>query len=315
MTSLIYQLNNMSWQIFQRAIQNATRNYLRNFWLTLATVFMLVLALLVMNAIITLHFLSSEAINYLQGHVAVSVYLKPETAPDDVGNLKAALKNLPYVTDVTLLSKDEALQRFKSLHQNNPVLLQSLQELDYNPLGDSLEIKTGTIADYTPLLAFIQQPQYQKNIADKDFRNYQELVGRLQNFADHFRSGGLTVFGFFLLISILVIFNTVRITMYARREEIGIMKLVGATNFFIRLPFLLETVLQTLTAMIIQLTILAIGFHFFKPFWLELFGGQVADPALYFWSHGFLFIGGELVMILVLTTLSGFWATHRYLKT
>ena len=305
----------MSGAIIWRAVRTALQNYLRNFWLTLATVFMLVLALLVMNVLITLHFLSNKAVGFLQNHVAVSVYLKPETPPDQVTNFKATVKNLPYVTEVVLLTKDEALERFKKIHQDNPVLLESLQELDSNPLGDSLEVKTKTIGDYTPLLAFVQQAEWQRIVADKDFRNYQDLVERLQHFTERFRTVGLFVLGFFLLISMLVIVNTVRIALYARREEIGIMKLVGASNLFIRIPFLLETVFQVVSAMVVQTIILAAVFHLAKPTWLQLFGGQLADPGSYFWSQGLLFLGGEFILLLLMTVVSSFWAPHRYLQT
>lgn len=304
----------MSAAIIWRAARTALQNYLRNFWLTLATVFMLVLALLVMNVLITLHFLSNEAVGFLQNHVAVSIYLKPETSPDQATNFKATIKNLPYVTEVNLLTKDEALERFKKLHRDNPVLLESLQELDSNPLGDSLEVKTKTIGDYTPLLAFVQQAEWQKIVADKDFRNYQDLVERLQNFTERFRTVGLFVLGFFLLISMLVIINTVRIALYARREEIGIMKLVGASNLFIRIPFLLETIFQVVTAMIVQTILLATIFHLAKPTWIQIFGGQLTDPGSYFWSQGLLFLGSEFLLLLLLTIVSSFWATHRYLQ-
>lgn len=301
--------------ILKRGLKTAVKNYLRNFWLTLATVFMLILVLLIINSLVIIHFASAQAISFLQEHVAVSVYLKPETPPDQVANLKATIKNLPYIAQVNLITKDEALKQFKELHQDNATLLTSLKELDSNPLGDSLEVKAKTMNDYTPFLSFIQQPQFQKYIADKDFRNYQDLVTRLQDFTDRFRTAGLVVLAFFLIVSVLVIFNTVRMALYARREEIGIMKLVGATNFFIRLPFILETILQTLTALIIQSVILLAGFHFLKPLWNQLFSGEAITLDSYIWSYGWIFLGGEFVLLMLLTVLSSFWATQRYLRS
>jgi cell division transport system permease protein len=172
------------------------------------------------------------------GNVEVAVYLTDPVNPQTVDSLTTTLTKLPVVADVTFESKADACARFKQLFANQKALVDNV---DCNALPASLRVKLDDPQQYAQVAAVLRgQPGIDKVVDQSAF------LDRLFSVTRVFRVGVLLVSLVMLLSAAILIANTVRMGLFARRKEIGIMKLVGATNWRIRMPFLVEGLVESL---------------------------------------------------------------------
>ena len=180
-------------------------------------------------------------------------------APEDkILDLKASLEKLPEVTAVTYTSSEQALENFKNLHQDDFLTLQALNELDENPLGASLNVKAEDTSQYESITNFLETGPVLSNegtsIIDKvNYHQNKLVIDRLTSIINGAQKLGFIVTLILVLISIVITFNTIRLTIYFAREEIGVMRLVGAENKYIRGPFMVEGILYGSIASVLTL--------------------------------------------------------------
>lgn len=305
---------------FFRLIKLAIQNFCRNIWLSIVTVTIIVLALFAINVLVVLNVLTDVAIKSLGEKIDISLYFRPEVALDQVFTVKAKIETFANVKAVNCISPDEALNEFTRRHQDNKLLLDSLNELDGNPLGATLIIKAGKLADYQAILANIQGPDFQEYanfIQETDFNDYKAIITKLNNFASKVRTIGLAVIIIFLLITILITFNTIRVAIYTHREEISIMRLVGATSWFISGPFLAESALYGLLAWGVTMGLIFPLLNFVRPHvatFLELETAGGFDLIVYFQENFLSIFGFQLALIVLLAMISSSIAIRKYLR-
>ncbi|MBI4713630.1 ABC transporter permease [Candidatus Uhrbacteria bacterium] len=297
-----------------RVTKFAFQNFWRNFWLSLITITMLVLTLLTVNILIVLNFVTDQAIQTIEDRVEISVYFHSSTPQTSVDNAVSYLRSLSQVRDVQTISAQEALDQFIARHQQDEIILKSLDEIGANPFGPSLVIKAQTVSDFDFILEALENPEFRDYIREKDFSNYSDVVARIQNATDRIRTFGLALSIIFLLIAVLIVFNTVRMSLFIHREEIGIMKLVGASDRFVRAPFLLEMILLSLIAIVVTLLIAYPTVAILEPKFGFYFGGEPIGLVNYFEKNGLMIFGFEFVGLVLLTMFSTGMAMRKYLK-
>ncbi len=220
-----------------RIIKSGWQSFIRNYWLSAATVAVMILALFVMANLTLFNVMTQAVVVNLENRVDISVYFNKDTEEAKVLQVRQELVDLPEVKSVDYVSQEEALKRFQERHKENAVLLQSLQELDQNPLEASLNIKANNASQYEAISNYLGQDRF-KGLIDKiNYKQNQDIINRLTRLTGNIQMGGLLVSLFLGLLAVLVSFNTVRLTMYTWRDEISVMRFVGASNWFIRGPF------------------------------------------------------------------------------
>ncbi|PJE57414.1 MAG: hypothetical protein COU82_02075 [Candidatus Portnoybacteria bacterium CG10_big_fil_rev_8_21_14_0_10_38_18] len=250
---------------FKRIIKWGLTNFWRNGWLSTATVSIMVLTLLVITVLLTLNVVANAVLANLQSKIDISVYFKLETSEEEILKVKSQLEKLQEVEAVSYVSQNQALLAFKEKHKDNPVLLQSLEELEFNPLEGSLNVKAKESNQYASINQFLESVYY-KDVIDKvNYMQNKEVIDKLNKIILDVKTGGLGLSVLLALIVFLVTFNAIRLAIYSSREEINVMKLVGAGKWFIRGPFFVEGVLYGLVAAIVTLIILYPLFYFTSP--------------------------------------------------
>lgn len=296
----------------QRVLKSGVINFRRNGWLSAATLSIMALTLLVVSILLMVNIVAGAVLINLQHKIDVSVYFKAEAIEEDILIVKSQLEKMTEVERVEYVSRDEALQKFKEKHQENPYLIQSLQELGENPLEASLNIKAKDPSQYEVITKFLEGIYY-SNIVDKvDYRQNKEVIGKLSDIIINIKLIGLTLSGIMFLIVILVTFNAIRLAIYNSREEIRVMRLVGASNWFIRGPFLVEGVLYGVISSLVTMAIL------FPVFWLvspKISGFLPIDNLfVYFRANSLSFLILLLGLGVILGVVSSFIAIRKYLK-
>lgn len=272
-----------------------------------------VLTLITVNAVLFLNMTASAAITSVQDQVQVAVYFNPGTSEDTEQSVTGYLLGLPQVKNIDIISADQALASFRDRHAADPSVLAALDEVGDNPFGDALLISAYSPEDFAFILEAVKRPEYVGSIKDTDYTDYQDVITRLSAFVGRIRWGGLGLAAFFTLISVLIIFNSIRIAVYVHRDEIAIMKLVGAHDWFVRAPFLLESVLLSLIATaIVSAGVLVSSRAFDAPLakYLEVDVGIWE----YFSTNGVAVFGAEFAALAVLGLLTTFVAMRKHLR-
>lgn len=299
--------------LFVRILTFAFQSFWRNIWLSLVTITVLVLALLSINFILILNYIADTSVGILEEQIDVSINFNPDVERDEITSIERFFKNLDYVESVVYTSPEKALDDFKLRYAQEPEILQSLDELDENPLGASLIVKTYEIKDYALILNLVSSDEYKRLISNTSFQDYRELIEQVNGLIARLKVFGYIVSGLFLLISVLIIYNTVRIGVYTHREEIGIMKLVGANNSFVMLPFIVESILYVVMAMIVTIILVSPLVSIVQNFFFTFFDRSF-DIAAYFSNNYLVIYGWEFLGMSALVILASGFAVQKYLK-
>jgi cell division transport system permease protein len=252
----------------------------------------------------------------LQEKVDINVYFLTDAPEEDVLSLRDAVKEIPEVASVEYVSREEALERFRERHKDDQLTLQALDELEDNPLGASLAIRAKETSQYEGIANFLESEtavsKGDQSIIEKV--NYFQNKAAIDKLADIIHASermGLIASIFLIIASILIVFNTVRLAIYTARDEISVMQLVGASDWYVQGPFVVEGALYGFAAGILSVAALYPLAAWLGPASEEFLGNF--NTLSYYASHfGFLFL--TLVGIgIALGAISSFLAVRRYL--
>ena len=297
---------------FKRIIKWGLKNFVRNGWLSTATVSIMVLTLLVITVLIMVNVIANAVLETLENKIDISVYFKLRTPEEEILKAKSQLEKLAEVEGIEYISQDQALIRFKEKHKDNPVLLQSLEELDANPLEASLNIKAKETSQYASINQFLESVHYKDMIDKVNYLQNKGVIEKLSKIIVDVKTLGLALSLILAIIVFLVTFNAIRLAIYSSREEINVMKLVGASNWFIRGPFILEGLLYGIIATIITIIILYPIFYFASPKISSFL--PIGDIFVYFKANVLALVLLLLGIGVVLGVFSSFIAVRKYLR-
>jgi len=240
-----------------RIFRYGVKNLFRNAWLSIAAMAVMFVALAIILSTVVLNVTANNAIQELSKNLKVSVYLKDD-APDEVRKqLEQAIVTNKYVAGTEYVSKDVAKERFSASFKNDDALIEGLTLIGSDTLPASFEVSVKDLEHLQDIKVIAEEDRF-KGIIDSitlgrtDARRTIDRAASAQKFIT---MASVVAAGIFTIISILIIFNTIRISIFTRSEEIRSMKLIGATPGFIRGPFLVETSLYGVVAAIIAVCV------------------------------------------------------------
>lgn len=288
----------------------------RNLWLSVITVSTITLTLLSISLVVALQVGINQVVQATESRIDLSVYFFPTATEEQVGSVVTAIRTLPGVVSIEQISKEESLARYKQYAQDAPELLRPLEALGENPFGQSLVIKATAPADYERVITELAKPQYEDLVEGelKDYEANRTFIQNFTNFTTKIRLAAIAVSGVFAVIACLLLFNTIRVAIYTHRDEIAVMKLVGATNRFVRAPFVVEAFVYCLisTALAAGLTFLLLSFG--QPYLNIYFEGDNVHLQDYFRIYGLYIFGAEFLFIFFLSVMSSTFAIRKYLR-
>ncbi len=300
-------------QSFLRVIKFAFQDIGRNFSLSFMTVFILVLMLLSVNTLWSLDVLTKAAVEAVKKQIDISIYFVPDATDKNVNEIKAYVGMFPEVTEIKLQSKEDVLASFREQHKLQIEALDALSELGKNPFGPTMIIKTKEPQDYKKIIDALNVPEYEKLIEAKSFDNHEDAIERLQNITNRIERIGFGLTILFALISFLIIFNTIRVAINTQQMEINIKRLVGASNWFIRGPYFIESLLFTIISVLITMAIVFLGLKWIDPY-LAVVLPNGFSLTNYFQSNMLMLFGAQALAVLLLTVSSSGLAMRKQLR-
>jgi len=296
-----------------RVVKFAFKDFWRNLGLSLMTISILVLTYFSLNLLVVVNFFTDAAIHVIEDRVDISVYFGPDISDERVHGVRGNLTSLPEVKDVVFISRDEALEQFKKNHESEPEILAALQEVGENPLGPVLVVKAKDAGRYGPILEALDSPAIKSLVEDKTVQDHKVLIDRLTSVTAKVQRAALGLSVVFALISLLIVFNTIRVAIYIHREEIAIMRLVGASSNFVRIPFLIETFLFNVISLGIVAAFVFPALGVVEPAARAFFDSDVGVTA-YYYANWMKIFGYQLGAVTLLSLIATALSMRRYLK-
>ena len=298
------------------AIHRLIKYGIQTFWrqrlLSIATMVVILLALLVFEGLIISGVIANTAINSIQDKIDISIYFKTAASEDEMLRIKSNLEQMIEVKSVEYVSRDEALESFRERHKDDATISQAVEELEENPLSASLNIKAEDPGKYS-IIANYLNTNVSGDLAEKiTYNENQVVIDRLASIIKVSRQVGLLAALFLTIVAILVAFNTILLGIYSNRDEISIMRLVGASNIYVRGPFVVMGVIYGLITAVISIALVAPIIWFAAPY-VKLFIPAM-DLREYFTSHFFLLVLYQMLFGIGIGVISSFIAIRRYLR-
>ncbi len=296
-----------------RIIKFSFQDIGRNIWLTIVTITILLLALFSINMLTTVQLISENAVSAIKEKIDISLYIKAETPESEILALKNKLESSEKIKNIVYISKQSALESFREKYKNNQAVLAALKELGRNPLSPSLTITPSNLEESSLLineLRVLDNPI----IESRDFSDNTVILSKINNITKRVNEIGLLIISIFIITSLLVVYNAIRVSIYTHRKEIEIMRLVGASNFFIYMPFIFSAFIYALLSVGIIIAVFYPFLSLLQPYLEVFFTGYNVNILAYFISNFWAIFGIQFLVILFINAVASWFAVRRYAR-
>lgn len=298
---------------FGRIIKFSFQDIIRNVWLSIVTMIILILALFTVNMLLVVKVVGQTATDAVKQKIDVNLFLKVDSNEGKILALKSKIANMAEVKDVTYISQTEALEQFKEKHADNAQILEALNELGNNPLAPSLIIKPQDLNAFDSLTAQLNSLD-DDIIESRNFTNYKLMIDKINGITKKVSDAGLLLSIIFVFISMLVIYNSVRVAIYTHRREITIMRLVGASNGFVQMPYLFSSIFYSLTATLFVMALFYPFLTLLQPYLETFFVGYNVNLLSYFLENIIVIFGAQFLATSTIGVIASYLAVGKYSK-
>lgn len=295
-----------------RIIKYGFQNLFRNGWLSVTTIGIMVLTLIVFHGIILFNVLAQSAVEEIKEKVDIAVYFEETTSEDDILNIKRVLEGFGEIAAVEYVSREEALDVFTDRHRGNEIIVQTLAELDENPLLASLNIRARELSEYDTIASYLESPALRDMVESVTFAQNELVIRRLQRIIEIFNVGVTFLTIFLVFLAIMVTLNTISLAIFSNKDQISIMRYVGASNKFIRGPYIVGGVVFGFTAAVISIVLMIPVVNFVSPHIMGFVPGL--DLSVYMKSNIVMLLMYQLFLGIGLGVISSMIAVRKYLR-
>lgn len=299
--------------ILSRIIRFGFQNFWRYGFSSLATIAVLVISLSLFLTLILFRVTATETISSIQDKIDISVYFKSATPDGDMLSITESVRTLPEVRNVEFISKDQALEIFRQRHEGDPTISQAINELTVNPLLAHLNIKANDPSEYAAIAEYLDSneniSQYVESISYFDNKL---VIERLNSITGSVNRGVFVLTIVLTIVGALVVFNTIWLAIFANREEIMIMRLVGASNALVRGPYVVHGILAGLVAAAASFIVAIPVIHIISPYLSSLI--PTFSLTGYFYRNAIFLLAYQMIFGIGLGAIASFLAIRKYLR-
>jgi cell division transport system permease protein len=288
------------------------QNMARDGGIAVANIFIMMIPILLATSLFFIKDISAFLVSTLREKADISVYFNDSASEDDILKLQSTISQVSGIQKVDYVSKDNALEAFSARHQGDPTLMEALQQVNGNPFLASLTVRAADSNQYATVENLLSGDTYKDMINKVNYSEKKDIIIKIFSLTDQATRIGMILFAILGVISTLVTFNTVRLAIINRKEEIEVQRLVGASRWFVRGQFLVEGLTFGVLAAAFCLIIAASVCWYVSP------SLAVLIPGINLWASFmasiWLLVGIQLGIGVFLGIASGIFATNKYLK-
>jgi cell division transport system permease protein len=296
-----------------RALREGFVSFYRDKWLTLATISVMMLTLFLIGLTVFLSLAVQSTIAKLEKRINISVYFNFDVEESEILAIRDNLEKGEFseIEKIEFISRAEALERFKGYAGDDPDINKALEVVGENPLPDALVITASDPDDYESINNFFEQ-EYAAQISSTSFQKNKGTISQLRDRMVFIRDTTSFLSILFIVIAGLVTFNTVRMSIYAHRKEFEVMRLVGASNTYVKIPVICEGVLYGLVSAVLAIIALLVAVYLVNPFAQKLMSS--ANITELYFTQAIVVIASILIAGVGLGAVSSYIAIRRYLE-
>jgi cell division transport system permease protein len=257
----------------KRIFREGLNHFQRNASLSTMTIFVMVLTISLVTTLFFFRGLSDFMITSLKNKIDISVYFKDSSLEEEILKAKEMLLELPGVESVESVSREEALEKFTGRHQQEELIMEAVKEAGDNPFLASLNIRAKAVSEYETVSRFLEEGQFKDSIAKVDYFQRKPIIEKVFDISRDIENAGIIASLLLAAVAFSVTFVAIRLAIYNSREEISIMRLVGASNWFIRGPFIIHGLILGVFSALAALLVFVTAGYFLAPKILILSGG------------------------------------------
>lgn len=302
----------MNLETFKRVIKLGFTNFYRNGWLSFVTSLVMSLSLIIIATFAIFNLVINVTSDNIKQKIDVSVFFYDSVKDEQIDLIKKNLEKRSDVSNVEFITKEKALEIWQEISVDEKIK-DSITAED-NPLPRSLEVRSNDPENLEDIANFLNRDEYSEMIRKITYQEDKDIIQRLNSIIKFSRKLGIGLSLVFVVISILVILNTIKLNIITRSTEIEIMRLVGANNLFIRVPFFVEGVLYGILASIISMSIIGFGLNLVTPFVNNYLGDVSINLSSYFSQNFIIIMLLLLITSIMISVICGFISIQRYLR-
>ena len=303
----------MNWTPWSRISKLGLVNFWRNRWLSLASTLVMTLTLLIISLFVIMTIVISATTDRIKSKMDITAYFKDSATTQEISTLQETLAARSDVKEVRYVSKEEALQIWNVRQKN--LKIRELVKPEDNPLPRSLQIKAQDPSQLNTIADFLASEQNATIIHKISYEENKQIIDKLLAITSFIKKMGGIFSAIFILISILVILNTIRLAIFSRKDEIEIMRLVGASDRFIKMPFVVEGTLYGILASVLASLLMLLGIAVISPLINSYLGASVTDNMYqFFWSNFIWLFLMQFVVGIVVGIGCSLFSIRKYLK-
>ncbi|MCK4781884.1 ABC transporter permease [Candidatus Parcubacteria bacterium] len=295
----------------KRIIKSGWKSFWRNNGLAVATIFIIVMIISLINGLFIFQAATDFLVSNLQEKADVSIYFNENISEAEILEVKKEINAVEGVNSIEYISREMASEKFVEKYKESQILMEALEIVEDDPFLASLNVKMAEASDYAVLNGFLEEKFSEKIYKINYFEN-KEVIESIFSISSDVKRFTFVFSLFLAVLGILVAFNTIRLTIYTLKEEIEIQRLVGASNWFIRGPFVVQGIIAGIFATMISLLIFIVSFYFLNPQLKNLFLGF--DFFGYFVNNFLFILLIGLVCGISIGVISSLIAMRKYLK-
>lgn len=300
-----------------RIVKTGLVNFVRNAWLAIAAMAVMTVTLTIVLFSLITNATFANTIAQITNKIDISVYLKDDISTNDRNKLVDGIKGLPNVKAVKYLSKDQALANYQKQNAGNEQLLSAISATD-NPLPATIQVKPRDLNRIQDIKDYLSKPNNEKLQSDSPSYSgdRKAAIDKITHATNILRQAGIFAVILFAIISVLIIFNTIQMAIFNRRDELTIMRLLGASTWFIRGPFVVENIVYGIFSAILSIVIIKVMFMLAASA-LQASSLGLLDinyASTYFNAHLLQLLTVQLTVGILIGAASSIIATKRYLK-
>src|SRR3989344_9067124 len=239
---------------FIRVLRNALRNFRRNVWLSIATTVIMTLTLCIILFLYVVDVLGGEFLRTVEQKVDIAVTFNDSATDEEIQIINRDITARSDVESTRIVTNEQALAEYRSRHADDPTIEEALRELGENPLPSNMYIVAQDPRFYENITESLKSDKYSAFIEKVSFQDSKSVIEKMIWIMSIIKNAGLLATAIFGLLVMLIMFNTIRLAIYSFREEIDIMRLVGASRWCIQSPFILESMLVAIISVTISIT-------------------------------------------------------------
>ena len=299
---------------FNRVLRFALADFYRNWGISIAAIFVLTIITLLITGLFFLHGVSNFLIETVQNKIDITAYFKEEVAESDILNVKSEIMKMSSdVKNIEYVSREQALADFMEKHKDSTVLANALSQVGDNPFLPALNITTsGNTQLYEEIAVLLQGDDFSNFIERVDYSQKKDTIEKVFSITSTINRFGIGIGIILILIAMLVVFNTIKLVVDSSKEEINTMRIVGASSWFVKSPFIIQGAIFGLIAFVICLVITIVLVSFISSSVAVMLPGF--SLFRYFMSQFFMVILIQVFFGVGLGVASSLIAVHKYLK-